>query len=80
MPVVRVHKATDGQLFESYDDYIVHQEGIKFNEAWSKEFAPVFADVPEFETQVKEFIRSNQDALVDVIQKSKVKRTGKKKK
>lgn len=80
MPLVRVHKASDGALFENHDDYVAHQEGITFDKAWNENFGQTFANDPALEDAVKEFVQVNQDTLVSVIQGSKVKRTGKKKK
>lgn len=78
MPLVRVHEASDGKLFKNYDDYVVHEEGIKFNQNWDKAFSgaePYFED-ENHEDMFKQFVAHNQDALVAIIQNSKVKRTG----
>lgn len=78
MPLVRVHEASDGRLFKNYDDYVIHEEGIKFQENWNKAFSgaePYFEDEGH-EAIFKEFVESNQDALVQIIQDSKVKRKG----
>lgn len=78
MPLVRVHEASDGKLFKNYDDYLVHEEGLKFEQNWDAAFngaEPYFED-EDHEEMFKQFVAHNQDALADLIQKSKIKRTG----
>lgn len=80
MPLVRVHEASDGKLFKNYEDYVVHEEAIKFNKAWTEKFASAFEGNPNLEYAVKEFIQSNQGEVVSLITASTVKRTGSNKK
>lgn len=76
MPLVRVHEASDGTLFKNYEDYVVHEEGIKFDAYWDKQFAKVFEENPDLGQTVKEFIQSNQLDIALLITSSSVKRTG----
>lgn len=80
MPLIRVHKASDGKLFENYEDYVVHEEGIKFDAIWNKNFAPVFEANPSLGLTVKEFIQSNQLGVAKMIEASVIKRKGGRKK
>lgn len=79
MPLVRVHEASDGKLFKSYDDYVVHEEAIKFNATWNEKFASKFEDNPELGHAVKEFVQGNQREISKLIESSAVKRKGGKK-
>lgn len=81
MPLVRVHESSDGKLFKDYNDYVAHEEGVKFNAIWSKKFAEKFGDNDaELEHKVKQFIQANQQDIADLIESSAVKRKGGKKK
>jgi hypothetical protein len=81
MPIIRAHQSSDGQLFKNYEDYVVHEEALKFKQGWDKAFSTsVEFDNEEQEALFVEFVQSNQDALVEVIQGSKVRRKGGKKK
>lgn len=81
MPLVRVHESSDGKLFKSYDDYVVHEESLKFQENWDKAFngtEPCFES--KHEEAFKQFVARNQETLAKIIQGSKVKRIGNSKK
>lgn len=77
MPLVRVHEASDGKLFKKFDDYVNHQEGINFQGAWKEAFegTEMFAS-EEDELKFKSFVETNKDALVKIIEDSKVKHKG----
>ena len=79
MPLIRVHEASDGKLFKNYEDYVAHEEGIKFDAFWADKFSSVFEGNANLEYAVKQFIQANQADVVDMIQSSTVKRKGGKK-
>ncbi|HEO0816990.1 hypothetical protein WKH82_17985 [Acinetobacter baumannii] len=79
MPLVRVHEASDGKLFKNYEDYVIHEEGIKFDAFWADKFSGVFEGNANLEYAVKQFIKANQAEIVKLIEVSTVKRKGGKK-
>lgn len=80
MPLVRVHEASDGKLFKSYDDFVIHQEGINFQQAWKKAFGEDYFADEQAEANFKLFVEQNTDVLVKIIESSKVKHQGGRKK
>ncbi len=80
MPLVRVHEASDGKLFKSYDDFVIHQEGINFQQAWKKAFDEDYFTDEQAEANFKLFVEQNTDVLVKIIESSKVKHQGGRKK
>ena len=80
MPLVRVHEASDGKLFKNYDDFVIHQEGINFQQAWKEAFGEDYFADEQAEANFKLFVEQNTDALVKIIESSKVKHQGGRKK
>ncbi|WP_151708852.1 hypothetical protein [Acinetobacter brisouii] len=78
MPLVRVHEASDGQLFRSYDEYVNHEQGLKFDKLWEQRFAQHITDDFDESTQdaISSFVYDNMDELEKLIQDVRIKRRG----
>lgn len=80
MPLVRVHKASDGKFFEDYKDYVVHQEALNFQDQWNETFGDAFKGEGALGQAFFNLAHQHKDALAKVIENSKVKNKGGRKK
>lgn len=82
MPRITVHESSDGKLHRTYEEYVTHEESLKFSQEWDKSFGldeqRIFVS-PEQADAVKAFVEQYKEQITAVIASSKVKRKSSKK-